>query len=480
MKISTRSVLMAGLTTLTATAVAIAPSVQPPPPPAPARTVLLAADVQPLAQPLAPTTLSGWVQRILIPPNFGTPPPPPPPIVVPTPGSIGSSIIDIYEFVEPWVHYGFEIAQYVVGWIPWVGWLAPQIDIFYHLGERIVRSITFNIANWLDGNVSFGQGLVNVGVDTINSFITFGIDQWDFWIGFPLPPLPGIFTTPEQATMLAGAPEVGVTNVASDLVNAVYVPIRNGIDYGVNVFQAVLAPIPVVRIAGDQVNLLWDTLVRPIADSAVDDLINPVLNAPLNINSYINGAIAVGSTTVNSLIATGFAEVDYFLGGPFLSEANTVNSTEFKMSEVSTVPSIVKTPFAPLDSLRTRINSGADVDEPEATGPLTEVTKTVRNVRNEIRANFNAATERRTEGTASSGLVRAQGEVRGGVAKAANDVVNAVRGDKSDGAAEDVAKAPGTVAKSLGDTARNVVKEVRQAAKDVREAAKDRVAADDE
>ena len=76
--------------------------------------------------------------------------------------------------------------------------------------------------------------------------------------------------------------------------------------------------------------------------------------------------------------------------------------------------------------------------------------------------------------------------MRGAVAKAANDVVNAVRGDKSDGAAEDVAKAPSTVAKSLGDTARKVVKEVRQAAKEgvkprkSREAAKDRVAADDE
>ena len=35
MKISARSVLMAGVATLTASAVAIAPSVQPPPPPTP-------------------------------------------------------------------------------------------------------------------------------------------------------------------------------------------------------------------------------------------------------------------------------------------------------------------------------------------------------------------------------------------------------------------------------------------------------------
>ena len=93
--------------------------------------------------------------------------------------------------MEPWVHWGVELAVYAVGWIPWFGWLAPQIDIFYHLGERIVRSITFNIADWLDNQVSFAQGLVNVSIDTINSFIIFANDQIAFWLP-PLPPLAAI------------------------------------------------------------------------------------------------------------------------------------------------------------------------------------------------------------------------------------------------------------------------------------------------
>ena len=63
----------------------------------------------------------------------------------------------------------------------------------------------------------------------------------------------------------------------------------------------------------------------------------------------------------------------------------------------------------------------------------------MRNVRNEIRANFNA-TERRTEGAATNGVVRAQGEVRGAVAKAATDVVNAVREGKPSKGADEVAK----------------------------------------
>ena len=71
---------------------------------------------------------------------------------------------------------GFELAAYAVGWVPYVGWLAPQIMIFYNFGERIVRSITFNVADWLGGSISFWQGLANVVVDTINSFIYFAND----------------------------------------------------------------------------------------------------------------------------------------------------------------------------------------------------------------------------------------------------------------------------------------------------------------
>jgi hypothetical protein len=136
-----------------------------------------------------PGLLVEWLQRITVPPSAGQPFPTPqfPPVVAPT--SIGSSIIWVYNAVEPWVRYGFDVAAYAVGWIPYVGWLAPQITIFYNFGERIARSITYNVANWLDGNISFGQGLVNVGIDTINSFIFLANDQLAFWLP-PLPPIP--------------------------------------------------------------------------------------------------------------------------------------------------------------------------------------------------------------------------------------------------------------------------------------------------
>ena len=89
MKISARSVLMAGVATVTASAVVIAPSVQPPPPPTP--TIQLAAAVQPLVT----TGSHNPVGMGAADPDTAElrhrPPPPPPQIVVPTPGSIGST-----------------------------------------------------------------------------------------------------------------------------------------------------------------------------------------------------------------------------------------------------------------------------------------------------------------------------------------------------------------------------------------------------
>jgi hypothetical protein len=146
-----------------------------------------------------PNLLVDWVQRIAVPPSAGQPFPTPqfPPVVAGT--GIDSTIKNIYNAVEPWVRYGFDLAAYAVGWIPYVGWLAPQITIFYNFGERIARSITFNIADWLGGNVNFVQGLINVGVDTINSFIQLGIDEWNFFLP-PLPPLPPFPFAATQAT----------------------------------------------------------------------------------------------------------------------------------------------------------------------------------------------------------------------------------------------------------------------------------------
>lgn len=218
MKRSAHSMLTMAVVTLAVSALVIAP-VRPAPPPEPAATVRLVASVQPAPMAIRtgpsvpalelPELLIWWLERIVVPPSAGASFPAPDFPDVVGGNSIDSAIKNVYNAIEPWVEWGFDVAAYAVGWIPYVGWLAPQIEIFYNFGERIVRSITFNIADWLGGNISFWDGLVRVAVDTINSFIFLANDQLAFWLP-PLPPIPPI------GPFAAEAAEAGIQLSALD------------------------------------------------------------------------------------------------------------------------------------------------------------------------------------------------------------------------------------------------------------------------
>ena len=72
--------------------------------------------------------------------------------------------------------------------------------IFYHFGERIVRSIVVNSANWLWGPLPFLEGLGNIAEDSWNALVQLGLDQWNFWLP-PLPPLPGAAQQVQRETL---------------------------------------------------------------------------------------------------------------------------------------------------------------------------------------------------------------------------------------------------------------------------------------
>jgi len=215
MGISFRSVLTIGVATVTATAVAFGPAVQEPTPAAPPAPVIavrsapvdLAAqiDAPRLGRPLDGEV--GWVQRFIVPPSASNPFPAPPSGPGPAPQSVTGTLEWAYHAIEPWVRYGFQLATYAVGWVPYVGWLSGQIMIFYNFGERIVHAITHNTLDWLSGNGNF---LFNLGEGiawTVDAFIQLGIDEWNFFLP-PLPPLPpfpfaATAATTEDVTTLA-------------------------------------------------------------------------------------------------------------------------------------------------------------------------------------------------------------------------------------------------------------------------------------
>ncbi|KAA1250788.1 PE family protein [Mycobacterium simiae] len=108
------------------------------------------------------------------------------------PVSVATAMENFYTAVEPWVQYGFTVASWAAGWLPYIGILAPQISFYYFLFEPIVQSALFNSLNWLDGTITFSQGLSNLWSSTtmsINQFINTEIN----WIRSFLPPPPPFF-----------------------------------------------------------------------------------------------------------------------------------------------------------------------------------------------------------------------------------------------------------------------------------------------
>lgn len=177
MGIRTRSVLLAAMTMVTAGAVTIAQSVEPAPPQRPSPIVRLVASVQPIVQHQKQPLLSALLDR---------PETAPTALAIPIAPNLANTIDNVYNAVEPWVQYGFELAAAAVAWVPYVGWLSGQIMVFYEFGESIVASGVYNFTDWLRGDGGIVTNLVDFGVDVGLAFVWLGLDEVAQFV--PLPP----------------------------------------------------------------------------------------------------------------------------------------------------------------------------------------------------------------------------------------------------------------------------------------------------
>lgn len=107
--------------------------------------------------------------------------------------SFGEALIGVYLTLEPYAQYGAELLQWALRWLPWVGILAPQVGFFYDFGESIIRSVVFNTAYVIDGDIGFGEALNNVASATATAFNNL-VDAQIYWLENLLPPLPPLPT----------------------------------------------------------------------------------------------------------------------------------------------------------------------------------------------------------------------------------------------------------------------------------------------
>ena len=81
--------------------------------------------------------------------------------ILPVP--LGDAIEAFYLTVEPYVEYGFNLASYVAGFVPYAGLLAPQINFLYYLFEPMVQAGLFNTIDWLQGRSVSRKGFPTSG-----------------------------------------------------------------------------------------------------------------------------------------------------------------------------------------------------------------------------------------------------------------------------------------------------------------------------
>ncbi len=138
----------------------------------------------------------------------------PPEALAVTTNPISTAIINAYDFAEPWVAYGFELADYALSFVPGLWWIAPAIDLAYFSIEPLVQAGVYSFAYLIDGQVADIGPTLALGVqEAVDNFIFFGIA----WIGslIPLPPLPPFPPVPPFPTASVSAPAQAVGRTAA-------------------------------------------------------------------------------------------------------------------------------------------------------------------------------------------------------------------------------------------------------------------------
>jgi hypothetical protein len=231
MELSMRSMLTAGVAALTASAVVFAPTITPPSTPLPdvhRAAVTLAAAVQPMVQ------LSSQVAN----PAAAAAGP----VVAPAAASTlasGNGIMNFYWTVEPWVQYGFELATWAVGYVPFAGYFSGLIMVAYYTGEPVVQSLFQSAQYLVDGNwAAIPNTLANGLYQAGQNFVQQGLN-WLLGYFPPFPPFP-VFDPTAAASFATAALAAEPTSI-QQAAKAALAPIERLLNSTIATFQKDLA-----------------------------------------------------------------------------------------------------------------------------------------------------------------------------------------------------------------------------------------------
>ncbi|MFD6198967.1 hypothetical protein ACFWE3_19935 [Mycobacteriaceae bacterium NPDC060252] len=111
----------------------------------------------------------------------------------------------------------------------------------------------------------------------------------------------------------AAAAGPAVANSITNGIDQAYQFIQYWVDYGVDLAQWGAGFVPVIGgLVSAQIGIVYDNLIRPIANSFVYNLVDPIINDP-SFSNIVNSFGRFGSDIVNSVINFAWAEARYFL-----------------------------------------------------------------------------------------------------------------------------------------------------------------------
>lgn len=272
--------------------------------------------------------------------------------------SLEDGIKNIYDAVEPWAAWGAELAQWGLGYVPGLWWVAPGIDLAYFSIEPLVQAGVYTFADvvgldfaqiWPDistGITTAGQNFVNYGLAWLQSLV-------------PFPPLPPFPPRPFAAGAESALPAAAADLLVSPHASSITTPIENAIkntykfvegwtNYAMQWADYVLGLIPVVNWFSPVVPLVYNTIeplvrggvfatadliglnfaaigpdirnaIRTSIDNAVSGVLNWI-NIPLPPRPPVRSAATAGAASIRAAAAVT-AEVPEAVAGITAPEA---------------------------------------------------------------------------------------------------------------------------------------------------------------
>ncbi|WP_142254158.1 hypothetical protein [Mycobacterium sp. NS-7484] len=415
MPISVRSYLVAGAAAATATAIAVTPihvapaDIAVPAHPTSTQPQLSQAMIDLLAAAsrmtaaVTPKPSSGGAPALSVAPAAGTTPVTPQPTAIAIAPNLANTIDQLYGDIEPWVQYGFEVAASILGWVPWVGWVAGGLLMDgYTFGESLVASGVYNFTDWLRGDGGIVTNLADFGADAVLAVAWLGLDVVNTFI--PLPPIPLPPRPPLQGPFLASTLAAPATTLAGAIQN----PLASLTD--------------ALTKAGEDFATAIKNLPGRLAEGTTAADENPVVQAV--------GNAVEGTEEASKKLATGVADtikaVSGYADAQFEQATDAVKLKTAQKHGAAVVPDVVSQslrgagPDAAVDN--TQSESDTVVTEIEQTGPDTRRAHVVRSGRDGLRG---------AVGNTAADVKKATDSVRSAF-KAARDRSGAHRADRTD------------------------------------------------